>query len=134
MLQNLRRRRIIIGAPVAVLIIAAIAVPMLVSYSCACSEDKFGVEHGAIQFAMDLMMVDQDLTRVDARTSGPAVNDWTAFPTGAGTVVLSEYLESTYLEGNISEFYFCWNAEGEVYPRNDNPAIASKPGECYSPP
>jgi hypothetical protein len=93
------------------------------------------METAVIGSVMQVMMVGQNVTRVDAHTTGPAVNDWTVFPTGPGTIVLSDYSDySDYMERNTTEFYFCWTAEGEVYPWSDDPVIASTPGECQPPP
>ena len=126
MQQMLRRRRILIGTPVAVLIIAAFAAVFFTSYSCACSGTP---ELDKIQFAMDMMMVEHNLARVDANISGPAVNDWTGFPTGPGTVSLRDYLQKP-----TSEYYYCWTGVGEVFPRSDDDDIGREPGTCPPPP
>ena len=71
------------------------------------------------------MMADRNLTTVDGHTSGPAVNEWTGFPTGTGVVALDLYMKKS-----TSMFYYCWDARGEVYPRSDDPDVAKKPREC----
>ena len=130
MQRNLRRALIGMGALIAVVIIAAIAVPAVVNFTgCACSESKYYAESDSIILAMSMMMADMNLTQGDPRTSGPAVNDWTGFPTGPGTASLIDYLK-----GDTSTYYYCWTAEGEVFPLGDDPDTASKPGECYPPP
>ena len=79
-----------------------------------------------IQAAMETMMVDRNLTTVDEHTTGPAVNDWTAFPTGTGVIPLG----NVYVDLARSTYYYCWDAHGEVYPRSDDQDVAEKPGEC----
>lgn len=83
-------------------------------------------ELARMQTAMDSMMVDRNLNTVDAHTTGPAVNGWTGFPTGAGAVPLG----NVYIDLAKSNFYYCWDADGEVYPRSSDPEIAKTPGEC----
>ena len=79
-----------------------------------------------MQSAIEIMMAVRSLTTVDEHTTGPAVNDWTLFPTGTGIVPLG----NTYLRLTVSTYYYCWDARGEVYPRSDDPDVAKKPGEC----
>ena len=83
-------------------------------------------ELARMQAAMATMMVDRNLTAVDEHATGPAVNDWTRFPTGTGVVPLG----NIYVNMTISKFYYCWDARGETYPRSDDPDVAKKPGEC----
>ena len=83
-------------------------------------------ELARMQTAMDSMMADRNLTTVDAHTTGPAVNDWTRFPTGAGAVPLG----NIYVDLAKSRYYYCWDAGGEVYPRSNDPEDAKTPGEC----
>lgn len=83
-------------------------------------------ELNTMQAAMETMMVDRNLTTVDERTTGPAVNDWTAFPTGAGVVPLG----NVYVDLAKSIYYYCWNSLGEVYPRSGDADLAKEPGEC----
>ena len=83
-------------------------------------------ELNRMQTAMVAMMVDRNLTTVDEHTTGPAVNDWTLFPTGTGVVPLG----NVYADLATSTYYYCWDARGEVYPRSDDPDVAKMPGEC----
>ncbi len=83
-------------------------------------------ERDTMQTAMDSMMVYRNLTTVDAHTTGPAVNDWTAFPTGTGVVPLV----NVYVDLTTSTYYYCWDARGEVYPRSDDPDVAKEAGAC----
>ena len=83
-------------------------------------------ELNTMQAAMETMMADRNLTTVDERTTGPAVNDWTAFPTGAGVVPLG----NVYVDLAKSIYYYCWNSLGEVYPRSGDADVAKEPGEC----
>lgn len=59
------------------------------------------VEEETLQNAMFAMMTENRLTRVDDHTSGPAVNDWAAFPAGTNEAPLSQYLPMS-----TSRFYF----------------------------
>ena len=92
------------------------------------------IEREAVQSAMYLMMLDRNLTTVDEHTTGPAINTWTAFPIGPGAVPLSNYLVE-----KTTRHYFCWDAEGNTWPRNDpgkepTRKSAEKVGECSPPP
>lgn len=130
MSNNFRRALIGMGTLIGVVIVTAVVVPAVVNFkACACSDSKYYAESDSIQLAMYTMMADQNITRVDPHTSGPAVNDWTGFPTGPGTAGLSDYLK-----GNTTTYYYCWTAEGEVFPLSEDTDTASKPGECYPPP
>ena len=87
-------------------------------------------ELNIMQAAMDTMMVDRNLTTVDEHTTGPAVNDWTAFPTGDGVVTLG----NIYMRMTVSTYYYCWDARGQVYPLSDDPEVAKEPGACSQEP
>ena len=131
--------RIIAAVVLAALIIFAVAilaVPNILLPMVICPGGWFCHDYGAeaglaaewdtMQTAMYAMMVDTNLTAVDEHTTGPAVNDWTRFPTGTGVVPLG----NIYLRDATSINYYCWDARGEVYPRSNNPDVAKKPGEC----
>ena len=83
-------------------------------------------ERDALQTAMSAMMMYRNLTTVNEHTTGQAVNDWTAFPTGTGVVPLA----NIYVDLATSLHYYCWDARGEMNPRSDDPDVAEKPGEC----
>jgi len=106
------------GTVLALLVIAAIIVPQVISFKGSNGKHIFyypwAPEQDNLQLAMDIMMADKGIAVVTANDKGPAVNTWTAFPTGPGAVPLSNYLEK-----NTTEYYFCWDATGEIRPRND---------------
>ena len=89
-------------------------------------DEALAAEWEFIQTALVIMMVDRSINAVDEHTTGPAVNDWSLFPTGTGVVPLG----NTYLRLTVSTYYYCWDARGEVYPRSDDPDVAEMPGEC----
>ncbi|MCH7606423.1 MAG: hypothetical protein IH962_04645 [Chloroflexi bacterium] len=74
---------------------------------------------------MYAMMADNEVAQVDGHTTGPAVNEWTMFPTGADTVTLDSYMRKS-----TTSNYFCWTAPGEVYAWSDDARLAGTPGEC----
>ena len=78
---------------------------------------------------MIAMMFDRKLTTVDDHTTGPAVNTWNGF-LGPGAVPLNNYLKVI-----PTQYYYCWDAKGNTWPRNDpskDPTrkSAEKAGEC----
>ena len=87
--------------------------------------DALREERDTVQTAMNAMMADQNIVTVDARIGGTAVNTWTAQPAGTGSAVLSGYLGK-----NTTIYYYCWEANGEVYPRSEDPDAAKQPGGC----
>ena len=119
----------LIGIMVVVLIVISIVVQIYVFFT-RDKDAPLRAERETVQTAMYAMLSDNNLTQIDEHTSGPAVNDWTAFPTGLGTVGLRNYMETAE-----THYYYCWDANGEVWGRNDpgeNPTTVSakQPGEC----
>ena len=136
----MKRIRIIAAVLLAALIIFAVAIlavryillPMVIcpgGWFCTdwdVAPAALAAEHDAVQAGMDIMMTDRNLTTVDEHATGPAVNDWTSFPTGTGAVTLA----NTYVDLTTSKHYYCWDARGEVYPRSVDSDVAKMPGEC----
>lgn len=135
----MKRIRIIAAVLLAALIIFAVAIlavpnillPMVIcpgGWLCSeyAAESALAAEWDTMQTAMYAMMVDRNLAAVDEHTTGPAVNDWTRFPTGTGVIPLG----SIYLRDATSILYYCWDGRGEVYPRSDDPVEAKMPEEC----
>ena len=92
-------------------------------------------EAALVQSATYAMMAENRLSLVDGHTTGPAVNEWSSQPTGAGAASLYSYLKKySYLEKSTTTFYYCWTAEGDVYPRSNDSSLAGTPGECPPPP
>ncbi len=70
-------------------------------------------ETAAVQTAMDVMMVENKLVTVSANdniTGGFGVNTWTALPEGPNASSLDSYLQS-----DITTYYYCWDSKGNVY-------------------
>jgi len=112
-----------------IMVVVSIVIPIYVLFT----QDKdapLNAERETVQAAMYSMLVDNNLTQVDEHTIGPAINDWSAFPTGLGAVALRNYLRT-----DITIYYYCWDAQGGVWPRNDTGKrptrkTAEKAGEC----
>ena len=118
---------IAVGVLAALMIAAIIILPFIVT-DMIPEQTTEAAELDTIQTAMDAMMTDNDLMTVaanDHTTGSLAVNTWTALPEGQGAVPLA-----LYLRDNTTEFYFCWDASGFVYPRSDDPDVGKEPGEC----
>ena len=81
-----------------------------------------------VQTAMTAMMADKSLTTVDQHTSGAAVNAWPALPAAGGAPL------AVYLKRPFTQYYYCWYARGNVYPRSYDPGVAKKPEECLQEP
>ena len=102
---------IVVGIIVA---LAAAIVPQVIQFGGkgeeGKKEGKKDQEKAAIQVAMDSMVADNNISAVTANGSGTASrNDWTSYPTGAGTVTLDGYLRVT-----STEFYYCWDTKGKI--------------------
>ena len=135
----MKRIRIIAAVLLAALIIFGVAIlalpnillPMVIcpgGWFCSdyAAAEAFAAERDSVQIGMDIMMAERNLTAVDEHATGPAVNDWTRFPTGTGVVPLG----NIYVNMTISKFYYCWDARGVTYPRSEDRDVAKKPGEC----
>ena len=109
-----------------------VALSLIMPIIVILARDKntiLNIERETVQTAMYSMMADRNLTAVDDHSTGPAVNTWTAF-LGSGAIPLSDYLRE-----NTTLYYYCWNAQGRTWPRNDpgkDPTrkSAEKAGEC----
>ena len=96
-----------------IMVVGAIIIPIIVFFA----RDKdtiLNIERESVQTAMYSMMVDRDLITVGEHTTGPAVNTWNAFPISPGAVLLSDYMRA-----KTTKYYFCWDAHGKTWPRND---------------
>ena len=86
-------------------------------------------EAATIQTAMDAMMAANELKTVSANddtTRSLGVNTWTGLPEGLGAVPLAPQ----YLKNDTTDFYFCWDASGYVYPLSDDTVLSQQPGKC----
>ena len=125
--RNTRRLTnwILIAGIILVLALFAVILVELVTRSTGPhGEGRLRSETALVQTALDLLMVENALYLVDEHTTGPAVNEWSSEPTGAGGASLDSYLKSP------TKNYYCWTAEGDVYPWSDDIYIARTPGEC----
>ena len=81
------------------------------------------------------MMAEQNIATVDPKTSLAGVNTWTAQPTGTGSAFLN-----TYMQKDTTTYYYCWQADGEVYAQNaaantvGTAVTAEVLGTCFAPP
>ena len=108
-------------------VLSILARPLLIGWEDP--PEAIEAESAMIQTAMDSMMTENETMTVLAndRTTGSfAVNTWSALPEGSDVVPLAPL----YLRDDTTEFYFCWDVRGFVYPRSDDPDDARKPGEC----
>ena len=128
MKRVLKRVAMVVGILAMLIILAAIALSLISCPGWGCQDSKetpLSVETYLVQDAMFAMMADKGLTALDGHTSGQAVNEWTGFPTGTGAAALD-----TYIKKNTTVYYYCWDNNGNVYPRSDDLDDAEKPGEC----
>lgn len=108
-------------------VLSILALPLLIGWEDP--PEKIEAESDMMQTAMYTMMTDNKTYTVaayDHTTGSLAVNTWTALPEGQGAVPLAPL----YLRDDTTEFYFCWDASGLVFPRSDDPDVAKEPGEC----
>ena len=124
---------VVIGIIVA---LAAITIPLVTRFTGSGKEGALAAETETIKTAMNAMMADMNITTVTAKTTLSGVNTWTALPTGTGSAVLSGYLQK-----NTTTYYYCWEADGQVYAQNG--AANAVPtaetaedaaGACFAPP
>ena len=122
---------IALGILVALVVLAAIILPSIFTFSGSGEAGSLDAELDYVQTAMIAMMFDRKLTTVDDHTTGPAVNTWNAFP-GPGAVPLNKYLRE-----KTTQYYYCWDAKGKVWQRNDpgkypTRKTAKNAGKCSS--
>lgn len=123
---------VVIGIIVA---LAAITIPLVTRFTGSGKEGALAAETVTIQTAMNAMMAEQNIATVDAKTSGAGVNTWTAQPTGTNSTFLNGYLQT-----NTTIYYYCWEADGQVYGQNGaanavaTATTAEDPtGACFAP-
>ena len=125
---------VVIGIIVA---LAAITIPLVTKFTGSGKEGALAAETETIQTAMNAMMADTNITTVTAKTSGSGIKTWTAQPPVLGN---SAFL-SGYLQKNTTTYYYCWEADGQVYAQNGaagavaTATTAEDPaGGCFAPP
>ena len=94
-------------------------------------EEIIGRELETVQVAMNVMMVSNEITTVSANdntTKSLGVNSWAALPEGPGAEPLA-----LYIRGELTDFYYCWDTSGYVYPQTGDPEVGNEPGECPQP-
>ncbi|MCH8282677.1 MAG: hypothetical protein J4O03_13425 [Chloroflexi bacterium] len=122
---------LVIGIIVA---LAVFAVLLVTKFTDTGKEFALAAERESVQTAMYSMMAEQNITTVDAHTTGAGHNTWYAQPTGTGSVFLSGYLKK-----NTTIYYYCWEASGEVYAQNaaanvlGTATTAGAVGTCFDP-
>ena len=124
---------VVIGIIVA---LAAITIPLVTRFTGSGKEGALAAETETIQTAMNAMMADQNITVVTAKTSGSGIKSWTAQPPVLGN---SAFL-SGYLQKTTTTYYYCWEADGQVYGQNGAAnAVATyttaedASGACFAP-
>ena len=123
---------VVIGIIVA---LAAITIPLVTRFTGSGKEGALAAEKETVQTAMNAMMADRNITTVDAKTTLAGVNTWTAQPTGGAKVAVL----SGYLKKNTTTYFYCWEANGEVYAQNaaalaaGTAITAEDPGTCFAP-
>ena len=122
---------VVIGIIVA---LAAITIPLVTRFTGSGKEGALAAEKETVQTAMNAMMADVNITTVDAKTSGAGINTWTGVPTGTNASVLSGYLKK-----GTTTYFYCWEANGEVYAQNaaanalGTATTAEAVGTCFAP-
>ena len=122
---------VVIGIIVA---LAAITIPLVTRFTGSGKEGALAAETETVQTAMNAMMADQNITTVDVHTSGAGINSWTALPTGTNSAFLSGYLKKS-----TTTYYYCWEADGDVYAQNTAAGVAGTAttaeavGTCFAP-
>ena len=122
---------VVIGIIVA---LAAITIPLVTRFTGSGKEGALAAELETVQTAMNAMMADQNITTVDPKTSLAGVNTWTAVPTGTNSAFLSGYLKKS-----TTTYFYCWEADGEVYAQNaaanaaGTASTAEAVGTCFAP-
>ena len=111
-------------------LIAALTCFMETHWGCEDRGSKTAMfaETELMQSAMFAMMAEKKITTVtlnDLTNSSLGVNTWTAMPEGLVATPLAGYLKEAK-----TKFYYCWDSNGNVYPRSEDPDDAEKPGQC----
>ena len=114
---------VVVGIIVA---LAAIIIPAVAAFSGKGEEGGREAELTSVQAAMDGSMAEMGLTVVDDIADGvtTAVNSWTALdldPDGTATLYLS-----SYLRGDPTEFWYCFDSAGFVRQDSDGDMIMSE--------
>ena len=123
---------VVIGIIVA---LAAITIPLVTRFTGSGKEGALAAETETVQTAMNAMMADTNITVVDENTSGPGIASWTAFPQGGNSETLDGYLKKS-----TTTYFYCWEANGEVYAQNaaanapGTPDTAEAVGTCFAAP
>ncbi len=123
---------VVIGIIVA---LAAITIPLVTKFTGSGKEGALAAETETIQTAMNAMMADTNITLVTAKTSGSGIKTWTAQPPVLGN---SAFL-SGYLKKSTTTYFYCWEANGEVYAQNaaanalGTASTAEAVGTCFAP-
>ena len=123
---------VVIGIIVA---LAAITIPLVTRFTGSGKEGALAAETETVQTAMNAMMAEQNITTIDPKTTLAGISDWTAQPTGTGSAFLSGYMQK-----NTTTYYYCWEADGQVYAQNavagaqGTAVIAETLGVCAAPP
>ena len=96
---------VVVGIIVA---LASVVVPSVAALSDRGEAGAQTEEFESVQSAMDLMMVDSEVT---AMNPSPSIskNNWFTFPNGAGVYPLNGYLRTS-----PTKFYYCWDASGNI--------------------
>ena len=122
---------VVIGIIVA---LAAITIPLVTRFTGSGKEGALAAELETVQTAMNAMMAEENITTVDAKTTLAGINTWTAEPTGTGSAFLSGYMQR-----NTTIYYYCWEADGNVYAQNaaadtvGTATTAETLGTCFAP-
>lgn len=120
-----------LGILVGVTLLVALLLPVLISYKASSYSPPKHVlraELSFVQHAMNAMMADKNIASVTANDDtnrSLGVNTWTDMPKGLGAAPLGGYLKD-----DTTEFYFCWDSQGDVYPQNKTDAVAAMPEDA----
>ena len=117
-----------------IVVLASITIPLVIRFTGSGKEAALAAERETVQTAMSAMMAEQNIITIDAKTSLAGINTWTAQPTGTGSAFLSGYMQK-----NTTTYYYCWEADGQVYAQNTaantegTPTTAEDAGTCFAP-
>lgn len=91
-----------------IVILAAVITPTVTQFTGKGEEAAQAAESATIQTAIDTMMSDLALISVTSNTGAlvAAVNDFTSAPVEGPLV--------SYLRGNPTNYYYCWDSTGSV--------------------
>ena len=96
---------VVVGIIVA---LASVVIPSVSKFANRGEVGAMSEEFESVQSAMDFMMIDSDVTTMNPSPS-TAKNNWFTFPNGAGVYPLNGYLRSS-----PTNFYYCWDASGNI--------------------